>query len=159
MSYPPFQRARQHKHVDITTGNYTLAASQSTSTRLTSGPAIVLSNVQVGDVLLATLSGIASAGTSGEAAFDAASIVSSSIQSQFSLGTRPIGLGFVQTTTAGPITGTSSHTVVAGDIDTSGLVTVEITYQHTGSSTGTLFANATYALRFGVVNIGPQDLT
>lgn len=155
MGYPRFRRARAHKTLRRTAGDYSLT----TTWTYLAGMEAVLEG-QVGDVIRVDLGGF-HGNEATEAHLDVASTVSgAAVQYVSSQTSTPGANGHVawfrnSTGVFGPVSGIGYLTLASGDVAL-GLVTLRL-WGQSSTSVKTLYASGANALTMTVENLGPVD--
>jgi hypothetical protein len=157
MAYPRFRRARAHKFVTKTGGNY---STTSTTYVSVDTAADLTLDAQAGDVIECGLSAIATDASATVAlSVDAATIVSNAIVNYVS-GAGSTGGGVmawsIRLGDFHTAAGSAMYQLVSGDI-ASNLVTVRLIYKASSATGRGLQANATNPLHFWAKNLGPVD--
>jgi hypothetical protein len=159
MGYPRFQRARNFKFVNRTTGNITLSSTTWSAVDGAGGLDIVLM-AQVGDVLEVGLSAVwNNEAISGY--LDVGVLVAGSLVSYIGTAAVPgtgIEAWYGQPSATSAIGGSQMRALVAGDIS-SGVVTCRPYGRVNTSGSKTLLAAPSDPFHFWVKNLGPMDAT
>lgn len=153
MAYGRFRRARAHKMVVRSSGDFT-TTSTSFVAMDPSALDIALA-AQPGDTIEYGISGLwSNQAVVGE--IDIAAVTSGRLLSG---STRGVGGWSGQASAYAPVTGSTLFVLAAADI-ASGIVTLRPYYRVYSAGTKTLFAtDAAYALRLHAKNLGPADST
>lgn len=161
MAYPRHQLSRQFKKKTLTSGDITL--NQTAVTNVSTALDITL-DAQVGDEIEYNISGLLS-NINQTVCFDVYSVVSSATVNPFgaglsaSLASTQGVQGWFQGNDGlyARLNGGAIHTVIAGDLDTNGRITLRLQYAKVSATARTLYANTNNPLTVWAKNLGPSD--